>query len=100
MRGKMYSGNVVFFRSVLFPNVQNDSIPTIGHSDIYLFLIPIMSQVGPGSGPSGEPKLSGKDELCLHAFLCEALCFSTNTMVFELNKIIFGRFREKLMRLL
>ena len=54
VRGKMYSENVVFFRSVLFPIVQNDSIPTIGHSDIYLFLIPIMSQVGPGSGPSGE----------------------------------------------
>ena len=47
-------GKCCFFRSVLFPIVPNDSIPTIGHSDIYLFLIPIMSQVGPGSGPSGE----------------------------------------------
>ena len=47
-------GKCCFFCSVLFPIVQNDSIPTIGHSDIYLFLIPIMSQVGPGSGPSGE----------------------------------------------
>ena len=43
VRGKMYSENVVFFRSVLFPIVQNDSIPTIGHSDIYLFLIPIIN---------------------------------------------------------
>ena len=39
----MYLKNVVFFRSVLFPIVQNHSIPTIGHSDIYLFLIPIIN---------------------------------------------------------